>query len=486
VIRPRQASRVAATVGSPGRAGDLLLEVAYVTTTLTLDLESLDDEVIGPVLAGGTAAAAEEAATFNLAVTHHPAVVVGAATAEDVVTAVRFAARIGLPVAVQATGHGPVKPADGALLISTSRMRAVSIDPVRRSARVEAGTRWRDVIDAASVHGLAPLCGSSSQVGVVGYTLGGGIGLLSRQYGFAADLVTTVDVVTADGRLRTVDATSDPELFWAIRGGKGNFGIVTAVEFGLVPVREIFAGSVFWDGAHAPAVLDAYRRWTVTLPETATTSVAVLRLPPHDAVPAPLRGKTFVHLRFAHNGDAEEGARLLRPMTAVAPSLVQMVGPMPFTAADAVHADPTDPLPAWDHSLQLRDLTEGGVEALLRAAAVGTDSPLAMVEVRQLGGALSRQPAVPNAVAGRDGRFSIWLLGIRTPDTEGFLVETGRRLAAELRPWATGTALLNFLGDATTPELVAAAWSPDDTARLRDVKHRVDPTNVFRFGSALV
>jgi FAD/FMN-containing dehydrogenase len=455
-------------------------------TTLLPDLELLDDALIGPVFAGGTAAGAAEAATFNLAVTHHSAVVVGAAGAEDVVAAVRFATRNGLPVAVQATGHGPVTPADGALLISTSRMRAVTIDPVRRTARVEAGTRWREVIDAAAVHGLAPLCGSSSQVGVVGYTLGGGIGLLSRQHGFAADLVTAVELVTADGRLRRVDADSDHELFWALRGGKGNFGIVTALEFGLVEAREITAGSVFYDGEHAALVLQAYRGWTATLPETTTTSVAVLRLPPSEQVPAPLRGRTVVHLRFAHNGDPADGDAQIAPMLAVAPTLVQVVGPIPFTATDAVHADPTDPLPAWEHTLALGELSEAGVELLLRAAAVGTESPLVMVEVRQLGGALARQPAVPNAVAGRDGTFSVWLLGIRTPETEPFLVQTGERLSRDLQPWATGTALLNFLGDATTPEQVGAAWPAADLARLLDVKHRVDPTNVFRFGSALV
>jgi FAD/FMN-containing dehydrogenase len=453
-------------------------------TTFSPDLDLLDDAVIGPVLPGDAAAAAAEIATFNLAITHRPEVVVGAACAEDVVAAVRFAVRSGLPVAVQATGHGPVVPADGAVLVTTSRMRAVTIDPERRTARVEAGVRWRDVIDAAAVHGLAPLSGSSSQVGVVGYTLGGGIGLLARQYGFAADLVTSVELVTADGRLRVVDADSDPELFWAVRGGKSNFGIVTALEFRLLELRELYTGSIFFDGGDARRVLSAYRQWAPELPERTTTSVAVLRLPPHDTLPPPLRGRTVVHLRFAHNGDADEGARLLSTMTSAASPILEMAGPMPFTATDAVHQDPTDPLPARERTLQLRDLTEEAVELLVRQA-VESDAPFAMVEVRQLGGALARQPDVPNAVAGREGRYAVLMLGVLVPGAEDALAAAMERLDAALRPWATGTALLNFVGDGTTPARVRAAWRPDDLARLLAVKDRLDPGNVFRFGHAL-
>lgn len=455
-------------------------------TIVSLDLETLDDLLVGPVFAGGSAAAAAEAATFNLAVTHQPQLVVGAAVADDVAVAVRFATQHGLPVAVQATGHGPVRPADGAVLITTSRMRAVSIDAARRSARVEAGARWREVIDAAAVHGLAPLCGSSSQVGVVGYTLGGGVGLLARQYGFAADLVSRVELVTADGTLRVIDATSDPELFWAVRGGKGNFGIVTAVEFGLVPVREIYAGSVFFDAADARDLLHAYRSWAPDLPERVTTSIAVLRLPPHEELPAPLRGRTVVHLRYAEAGGGDDAAELLAPMLAAARPVLSVVGPMPFTAADAVHQDPTAPMPVYERGFGVRALPDSAIEAVLGAVAPGSDSPVAMIEIRQLGGALARTPAVPNAVAGREAAYSIMLLGIRTPDTAAALAVHAERLGAELAPCGTGTALLNFLGDATDPAAVARAWRPQDHARLLAVKRRVDPDNIFRFGHALV
>jgi FAD/FMN-containing dehydrogenase len=455
-------------------------------TVVDRDLDDLDAGVIGPVLAGSDLAAAGEAATFNLAIVHHPAVVVGAACAEDVAVAVAWAVEHDLPVAVQATGHGAVTPADGAMLITTQRMRAVSIDPVRRTARADAGTRWRDVIDAAAIHGLAPLAGSSSQVGVVGYTLGGGIGLLARQYGFAADLVRSVTLVGADGIARVVDAASDPELFWAVRGGKGNFGIVTEIEFGLVEISELYTGSIFFAVESATDVLTAYQAWAPGLPERTTTSIAVLRLPPLETVPPPLRGRTVVHLRYAHNGAPAEGEHLLASMLRSGVIVAQAAGSMPFALTDAVHHDPTQPVPILERTTQLRELSDDAVKHIIAAVGSGPDAALFMVEVRQLGGALARQPAVPNAVAGRDGAYAVVAFGVLVPGGEDTVRAAEQRLMDDLRPWASGTALVNFLGDATTPQDVARAWTPDVHARLLRVKERVDPGNVFRFGHALV
>jgi FAD/FMN-containing dehydrogenase len=455
-------------------------------TTTTLDLDPLDASLIGPVFAGEDPAATTEAAAFNLAITHRPAVVVGAACTEDVVTAVRWATQHRLPVAVQATGHGAVAPVDAGMLITTSRMHAVTVDPVARSARVEAGARWRDVIDVAAMHGLAPLCGSSSHVGVVGYTLGGGVGLLARQYGFAADLVTRVKLVTAEGALRVIDAESDPDLFWAIRGGKGNFGVVAEIEFGLVPVTDIYAGSVFFSASSAADVLHAYRSWAPTLPERTTTSIALLRLPPLETLPQELRGRTVVHLRYAHSGPAAEGEEQLAPMLHAGQIVLKFCGDMPFSAMDAIHQDPTDPMPVWERSIQLRELAGETVDALLAAAGPDVETPLFMLEIRQLGGALSRQPAVPNAVAGRIGDYGLIVIGPMALGTDEAVRASGHRVIAAVRPWTTGTVLLNFLGDATSPEQVATAWTPDVHARLLAVKHRVDPDNVFRFGHALV
>ena len=215
----------------------------------SLTRERLARQVTGSVFDGGDPAAAAETAGFNTAVTHRPAVVVAASTAGDVAAAVRYANDEGLAVAVQATGHGAAAPSDGTVFVSTRRMQGVEVDPVARVARVQAGVRWRSVIDAAVPHGLAPLSGSSSGVGVVGYTLGGGMGHLARRHGFAADHVRSVELVTARGEIRTVDAESDPELFWAVRGGQGRFGIVSALEFDLFPVPRFFGGAMIFAAA---------------------------------------------------------------------------------------------------------------------------------------------------------------------------------------------------------------------------------------------
>lgn len=246
---------------------------ATVAAVPAADVDDLRGRVHGPVYAAGDEGLAAEVATFNVAVQHTPVVAVGATCAADVAAAVSWAVAHGLPVAVQATGHGPVRNAAGSVLVSTRRMQGVTVDPVRRTARVEAGVRWDKVLAAAAEHGLTGLCGSSSGVGVVGYTLGGGMGSLGRRYGFAADSVVSFDIVTADGALRTVCADSEPELFWGVRGGKGNFGIVTSLEIGLFPVRSVVGGGIFFAAEDAAAVLHAFREWAPTLPEEVGTSI---------------------------------------------------------------------------------------------------------------------------------------------------------------------------------------------------------------------
>lgn len=455
-----------------------------MTRTDATGLDVLRRAVTGPVLAAGDPALPAAAGTFNLAVTHHPAVLVAATSAEDVAAAVGWAADRGLSVAVQGTGHGAVSPVDDGLLVTTGRMQGVSVDPARRLARAAAGVRWSDVLAATSVHGLAPLSGASSHVGVAGYTLGGGIGHLGRQYGFAADLVTRVTIVTAEGRIRQVDADSDPDLFWAVRGGKANFGIVTEIEFALVPVASIVGGGVFFAGEAAADLLHGYRSWTATLPERTTTSIALLRLPDLPSIPDPLRGRFVVHLRFAHNGSVEEGEALLAPMLAAGPVVMSAVGPMPYSAVDAIHNDPTEPSPSWDRGMLLGSLEEGTVDALLAAAGPGADVPLVLVELRQLGGALGREPAVPDAVAGRDGAYSAFVIGLLLPELAEAVPAAGRSVLSALTPWSAGTAVLNILGPAA-PEQLAAAWTPDVHRRLLQVKDAVDPGNVFRAGHSL-
>jgi FAD/FMN-containing dehydrogenase len=370
-------------------------------------------------------------------------------------------------------------------MITTRRMQGIFVDPERQIARVEAGVTWNRLLETAAEFGLAGLCGSSSDVGVVGYSLGGGLGPLGRKHGFAADKIQAVEIVTADGVLRRISAESAPELFWAVRGGKGNVGVVTAIEMELVPLTTLYAGGIFFAGADAAAVLHAYRAWAPTMPEDVTTSIAILRMPDMEELPPPLRGQTVVHVRYAYSGtDQAEAERLIEPMKTVGTVLLGFVGPMRTDEMDAIHMDPVDPLPAWEKGMLLSDLTEETVDALLAAAGPEVEVPLIMVEVRQLGGALDRQPKAPNAVPGRGAPWLAFVLAPGVPELAQIAPAIGRGVLAALEPWKAPGCLLNHLGEVSGPDEVAAAYPAGVIDRLRAVKRSVDPEGIFSFGHA--
>jgi FAD/FMN-containing dehydrogenase len=246
----------------------------------------------------GDSGYAAECATFNLAITHRPAVVVGAAEAADVQAGVRFATAHGFAVCVLATGHQAIVSADGALLITTHRMSAVTVDPHSRRAVVQAGARAQQVVDATGRYGLASIAGSSPLVGVVGFTLGGGLSpTVGRALGWAADYVHAIEVVTADGRLRRVSDQDEPDLFWALRGSKSNLGIVTALELEVFEVTRLYGGGLFFSGEDTASVLRAYQRFVAAAPEQLTSSIALLRMPDVPSVPELMRGTFVIHVR---------------------------------------------------------------------------------------------------------------------------------------------------------------------------------------------
>jgi FAD/FMN-containing dehydrogenase len=449
-------------------------------------VDELRRRVHGPVYVAGDDGLAAEVSGFNLAVQHTPAVAVGATCTADVATAVAWAAENGLKVAVQATGHGALRNAAGSMMISTRRMQGVEIDPLRRTARAEAGVKWIKVLEAAAPHGLAGMCGSSSDVGVVGYTLGGGLGSLGRKYGFAADHVLSVELVTADGAVRTVCAESEPELFWAIRGGKGNFGIVTSIEFELLPIPSIYASGIFFAGEDAAAVLHAFREWAPTLPEDVSTSIAILRVPPLPELPEPLRGQTVVHLRYAYSGtDHQEGERLLEPMRSAGRVVLGFAHPLLPNEMDAVHMDPADPIPAWEKGALLAELPADAVDTLLEVAGPHQQIPLILVEIRLLGGALGRQATVPNAVSGRDAAWSLLVIGPGVPELAEVVPAVAHGVLGAMAPWQASGCLVNFLGHVQGPAEVAAAYPPAVAERLLEIKRAVDPESIFSFGHAL-
>jgi FAD binding domain len=446
---------------------------------------ALEAGVSGPVLFAGDPRIDHELAGFNLAVRHEPHVVVGATNAADVAAAVRYAARRGLAVGIHATGHGGYASRD-TVIVSTHRMLACSVDPALATATVQAGVPWSMVISAAAPHGLAPLSGSASSVGAIGYTVGGGAGPIIRSHGFAADHVTSLQLVTADGQVRVVDAEHDPDLFWAVRGGKANFGVVTQMTTRLVRLPTLYAGAVYFPGEQAAELLHGWRAWVDTLDERTSSSIALVRLPDRPHVPAPLRGRLTVHLRFAHTGDAESGRATLEPMLRLAPPLIDAVREMPYSDVDSIHNDPTEPLPAWSRGSFLSGLPAAALDRLLDQAGPGVESPLVVVELRHLGGAASRHPDPDNSVAGRDAPFVVNAVGPLFPPIAEIVPTVGQRLLDALAPWSTGQEPVNFSGGPRTPGDGISAWPVAIRERLLEVKRRHDPDNVFRTGFALL
>jgi FAD/FMN-containing dehydrogenase len=467
------------------------MDIAYsgqpieASTPSVADLQDLANRVKGPVLGPGDSGYDAEVSSFNLSARHTPAVAVGVVDAEDVSRTVTWARARGLPVAVQATGHGAVVSFNGGVLISTRRMQSLCIDPQQRLARVGAGVKWRAVIDAAAPYGLAPLNGSSSDVGVIGYTLGGGLPVMGRTFGWASDLVRELQVVTADGSLLTVSEHENPELFWAFRGGKPDVGIVISITFELLPVSRIYGGNIFWDGDHAAALLKAYRTWSAGLPESITVALKLLRLPPLPEIPEPLRGHLTVQLVVAHVGDPAEGEALLEPMRLVAPSLMDSVRDMPYAQIDSVHSDPEHPIPVKETVVLVDDLTPEAVEALITLAGPAASTPLLMVEIRHHGGALGRAPSVPDAVGLRDAGYSFFLLGVLMPPVAELVPAALADAAAVLAPHANGRSYINWHGTPSTAEDRARPWPAETYARLLQLKREVDAEGTFRFAHSL-
>jgi len=448
-------------------------------------LETLRAGLRGTVHAPGEEGYDEASRAWNLAAHQQPALVVVAGGAADVLSAVRFARDAGIGVGVMATGHGVGAPCDGGVLINTSRMRGVRVDPVTQTARVEAGALWTDVVHEAQPHGLAGLMGSSSGVGVVGYTLGGGFGWLGRKYGFNAASVREADVVTADGELVRLSAEEHPDLFWGLGGGGGNFGIVTSLEFDLYPVGTLYGGNLIYPVEKAPEVLEAYARWSADLPDEWSTGVAFLNVPPLPAVPEPLRGKSVITLRGCYCGDSpDDGEEQLRPVREeLGETIMDTFGPMPFAAMDAISMDPVDPMGARQHSEMLADLTPEAIETLVEVGGSGSESPLIVLELRQLGGALKRTADRLSTMGKGDSRFIMNGIGPAfTPEMAEGVVAYLANVAEATRPFQTGDTYVNFMElDGASAERVKAAYTPEDWERLVALKDRYDPHNVFRF-----
>jgi FAD/FMN-containing dehydrogenase len=392
--------------------------------------------------------------SLNPAVDSRPALVAEAHNVPDVRAALLAARRHGVPFAVQATGHGTHAPCDGGVLVRTSPMASVLVDPVRRVAKVGPGARWGEVIAAAAQFGLAPLSGSSPSVGVTGYTLGGGLGWLARRYGFAADSVLRAEVLLADGRHVTASPRSHPELFWALRGGGGGFGVVTSLEFRLHPVSRVYSGFAYFPIEAAARTLEAYRSWIEDAPDEISTALVLKRMPA-DA-PAPLSGRHVLMVKVVHAGEEAGARRLLAPLwRAAGPALLDETRQATY-AATAMGGTPNK------HMDLFETVPDQVIGTLVRAAEQAQT-----IEIRHWGGAMGRPGPAAGPVSHRGTKLSV-IVDTHVPG-----------LAAALRPYASGGTFLNFLSD---PSRTAAAYTAADYRRLREVKRAYDPDGFFRVG----
>jgi hypothetical protein len=444
------------------------------STIVAPGLDSLKASIGGDVFAPRDAGYDEARRAFFLNVDQWPSVVVLAEDSTDVLRAMQFARAEGMRIAPQSTGHGagPLEPLDDAMLLRTSRMRQVEIHPATRIVRAEAGAEWQDVTVPAAEHGLAALAGTSASVGVTGYTLGGGIGWLARRYGLAANSVTAVELVTADGRLVRADAGREPDLFWSVRGGGGSVGVVTALEMALFPVRELYAGVLFFPIERSSEVLHAWREWTATVSEELTSIARIMRFPDVPEVPEALRGRGFALVEGAYLGEAPAGAELLRPLRELGPELDTFAS-IPAPRLQALHMDPAEPVAAEGDGVLLFDCAATTIDAVLSRVGPNTDTPLLSVEIRHLGGALGRPAGHEVAQATLHGKYVLYAAGLAPTAEQGNVVRTHlRTLKDALAPWYADYDYYNLV---ETPAEARAVLPPDTYRRLREIKFHHDP-----------
>ncbi|HET7823461.1 MAG TPA: FAD-binding oxidoreductase [Ornithinibacter sp.] len=417
---------------------------------------------------------------WNVAVDQRPAAVALPRTVDDVRDVVRAASAAGLRVAPQSTGHGAGPLVEGRLddvvIVRTSAMAAVSVDPAARIARAEGGALWQDVVDAVAPHGLAALHGSSPDVAVAGYSLGGGLGWYARTLGLATNSVTAVELVTADGALVRADAHQHQDLFWALRGGGGSFGVVTAIEFRLYEIADVYAGMLLWDRERAPEVVRAWAHWSATAPDEVTTSMRVMSFPPIPELPEFLRGRQVVVIDGAVLADDPTAQSMLAPLRALQPE-IDTFARVPSASLTRLHMDPEGPTPAVAAGTVLARFPEEAVAAYLAEVGPGSTTTLLSAELRQLGGALGRPHPGAGALPRLEGAYAGFFVAMApTAQLAAQGQADAERLVAALAPWSSEQTLLNFTEQRTD---TSAAYGAEAWARLRALRAAVDPHELF-------
>ena len=448
-----------------------------MTTAQLNEVSRLRDRVgrvVTPVDSGWDAARI----AFNLTLDQHPTLIAYPSSAAEVAEVVRFAKERELRVAPQRTGHnaGPLGSLERTILLKTDDLGGVEIDASARRARVGGGMKWEHVVPQASEMGLAALHGSTPDVSIAGYSLGGGLGWYGRKHGLATNSITALEIVTADGELRRVDHDHESDLFWALRGGGGNFGVVTALEFDLYEVPELYAGVMFFPFERASEVLHAWHELTPSLPDEMTSLGRVLQFPPLPEVPEPMRGQSFVVVEGFFLGSEADGRDLLAPVRELGPAMDTFAMTPPVGISET-HMDPPDPSPYVSDTQILDNLTPGAIDDIVAVVGPGTGSPLESVELRHTGGALGRAEEHHGALAKLEGSYVMFGVAMAMDAPMAAAAEAYlERLTDALRGYEVGQ-YANFV----ERPLDARGFYPADTyTRLQRIKGEYDPDGLFR------
>ncbi len=414
-------------------------------------------------------------AAWNLAADQRPAAVAFVEDAADIAAVVGFAAKHELGISAQGTGHGAFALAslEETILIKTERMRGVAIDAEAGRARVEAGTLAAGLGAAAQVSGLCSLPGSAPDVGVIGYTLGGGLSWLGRRFGFACNRVSAIELITAEGEQRTVDAERDAELFWALRGGGGGYAIVAALQLELLPIGELYAGALLFPAELGADGIRAYRDWAAASSEDVTSIVRFLRPPPLPDVPEAIRDRPLLTIGAACLGGRSGGERAIAALRQIGEPIIDSFDQIPASALSTIHMDPEHPVPGLCHHLPIATLTDEAIDAFVSVAGPEAESPLLLTELRQLGGALARPDPSGGALSHLDADFVMLGVGMPLTPALGEAIDGHLDLLEEtMRPYRAAGGYLNF---AERPCAVDAILPAPTCSRLAAVKRRWDP-----------
>jgi hypothetical protein len=446
-----------------------------VRVRVVADLSGLS--IDGDVVSADAPSWDEARQAWNLAADQRPSAVALVEGPDDVARVVGFARDNGLRVAPQGTGHGAaaLESLDGAILIKTDRMRGVEV--ADGHARVAAGAWASDLGEEAAKTGQAFLPGTSPNVGVTGYALGGGLSWLGRKYGWACNRVSAIELVTAEGEARTVDAETDADLFWALRGGGGGYAVVTALHVELVPVTEAYAGALLFPPELTREGITAYRDWAMDASEEVGSMVRVLNLPPIPDIPEPLRGKQWLAVSAACLGNREEGERAIASLREIGEPALDTFDQIPATGLTQIAMDPEPPVPALGHHGLLKELPDDAISKFVDVAGPESGSPLLLAEFRHLGGALRRSAEDHGALDKLDAEFVMLGIGmLMDPALRQPITSALDTLADAVEPWAAEGGYFNY---AERPCEVDAILPPETCKRLAEVKRRWDPEDVI-------